>query len=171
MKLIFLACKLPESSAKRTLSELPMRLIMRYQWGVPYFHIACVDPRVTDKVMVWEAVTDGVVHREQDMDEPFDAYYVDVDSVRAQLYCRKMDEKIGLSYDFLGLYGFLWRSDKYQDNNKWFCSELGANGLMEAKVPAFNWNIMKPHRVTPALLVAGLKGPYTLGELRPQAEM
>ena len=171
MRLYILGHKGLPDGKLRSILELPSYLINKYQWGVEYSHISIVDPRSNNvnKIMIWEAWWDGVRYCEYTEDRPADAFYMEVPADTINLFVTWLDQQVGKAYDYLGLLGFLWRSNKYQNPNKWFCSELAATAFKVAGYHLYNWNVMQPHQVTPALMVAALTGPVTIQEIKAQS--
>lgn len=152
------------NSKIRLIMEFPAYIIKAYQWGVAYSHVAIVDGRCKE-FKIWESAIHGVVHVSPDLTRAIDGFYIDVLEDTATKMYNWLDSQVGKSYDFLGLLGFLWRTNKYQNSDKWFCSELIAAAFKEGGVRIFNWNILQPHQVTPATLLTGLTGPFSIEEV------
>lgn len=171
MKIWVLGHKGLPDGKMRSLMELPSYLINKYQWGTEYSHVSIVDPRPnnTGKIMIWEAWWDGVRYCEYDFDRVADAFYIDVPDSKVRLLVAWLDQQVGKPYDYFGLLGFLWRSNKYQNPNKWFCSELVATAFKVSHCKLYNWNIIKPHQITPALMLAALNGPLVVQEIVVQS--
>lgn len=56
----------------------------------------------------------------------------------------------GKKYDLAGVLGFVFRNDKIQKRNKWFCSELVSAGFKAIKKPLLSR--IPDHKVSPAML-------------------
>lgn len=63
----------------------------------------------------------------------------------------------GKPYDWAGIFGILTRNRKWEDDDKWFCSELTAWAFQKAGVPLL---IETSNRITPRdLLISPLLKP------------
>lgn len=145
-------------SYKTALASLPGYLISKFQWGCPYIHIAIVDYIDDEGIpLVWEALENGVVYHKLE-DRPFDLFYLEAKQVEIYAVKKWLIDQIGKPYDYFGLIGFLWRRE-YQNDNKWFCSELAAEALKQGGVASFNFNILKSWQVTPREFLTICKGP------------
>ena len=76
-------------------------------------------------------------------DTQVDVYSVQVDFDQQTLINFLLDQ-VGKKYDMPT--GFLTRSDKDADNNKWFCSELVAAAFEHVGSPLVN---LPPHKISP----------------------
>jgi len=59
--------------------------------------------------------------------------------------------QLGKPYDYLGLFGFLFRATRLQDKHKWFCSELVAEAYATAALPLMR---IPSHKIYPGMLAA-----------------
>jgi len=143
--------------ARHFLSSIP-RIIARYQWGVPYSHTAILVNPESPNPKCWEATSAGVTYNGwydcRPAGTPYHVYSYPCTVHQRERAFRFLDRQIGKPYDYWGLFAFLWRSSKYQDPKKWFCSELAAAAFQVSGISAFNWNVIKPHQITPRLLAA-----------------
>lgn len=65
--------------------------------------------------------------------------------------------QLGKPYDWSGVFSFLFPERDWQDDSKWFCSELVFASLAQAGVLLLNGN---PHKITPGnLLLSTLLNP------------
>uniref|UniRef100_A0A6M3L8N5 Uncharacterized protein n=1 Tax=viral metagenome TaxID=1070528 RepID=A0A6M3L8N5_9ZZZZ len=141
------------------------RLISRYCWNSPYTHISL--PHIESHIgnpqewVTWEAVSEGVVYGKMGT-RSFDLYGYPLDRIEVDKAWAWLGARVGSKYDYWGLYGFLWRSDKYQDPTKWMCSELGA-GALESIGKGFNWSVIRPHQISPKILLSICDGPLMVG--------
>lgn len=152
----------------QSIMNIPAWGISKFQWGSPYTHIAIVQNPMRDPLKCWEAVSGGVkFHKWKPPKKGYDLFYVPCTTeqlLNAHLFLKEQE---GKGYDYMGLFGFLWRSNEWQNDKKWFCSEVAAaamerSGFSEGP----NFNVVKPHQLSPAVLLAMAKGPYSLEEVR-----
>lgn len=149
-----------ERSYKTWLASLPSTLISKYQWGLPYIHTGVVYYIETGTTFVIEANAEGVVHSRYTNPKTYDLFYIDCTEEQLIAAHNWAHEQVGKPYDFLGLFAFLWRKD-YQDDSKWFCSELCSEMCKQAGIGLFNHKIIKTWQVTPRMMLGALKGPVS----------
>lgn len=154
----------------QTIWNIPAWGISKFQWGSPYTHIAIVQNPTRAKLRVWEAVAGGVkYHRWRPEGRKFDLFYVPCTKEQLLRAHSFLVQQQGKSYDFLGLGGFIWRSNKWQDDSKWFCSELAAAAMEWADFDEGpNFSVVRPHQMSPVALLTAAKGPYSLQEVRDE---
>ena len=155
-------------SLLQTVMNIPAWGISKFQWGSPYTHIAIAPNPKRDPLMCWEAVSGGVKYHEwEPLKAGYDLFYVPCTKeqlLNAMLFLKAQE---GKGYDYMGLFGFLWRSNKWQNDSKWFCSELAAAAMERGGFDEGpNFNVVSPHQLNPAILLATAKGPYSLSEVR-----
>lgn len=61
-----------------------------------------------------------------------------------------MEKEIGKGYDYIGLFGFVFRSSKMNDLKKWFCSKLVFAKAMEVKL--YLLLRTEPYQASPGLI-------------------
>jgi len=152
----------------QTVMNIPAWGISKFQWGSPYTHIAVSQNPMRDPMLCWEAVVGGVkFHEWKSPKAGFDMFYVPCTKeqlLNAHLFLKAQE---GKKYDYLGLGGFIWRSNKWQDDSKWFCSELAAAAMEHGWFDEGpNFNVVAPHQLSPATLLLAAKGPYSIEEVR-----
>lgn len=76
-------------------------------------------------------------------------YEVDADPHQVWAY---LETQLGKPYDWLGCLGIAFHRD-WEDDDKWFCSELIAKAFLEAGAPLLNPEI-KINRITPEDLLS-----------------
>jgi hypothetical protein len=144
----------------RKIMEFPGNFITKYSWGIRSRHIAII--KSVDKINgtglrlnVIEAVGKGVTEHSYEYD-PYvhDIYFLELEDQNYVKIMQWLWKQLGKKYDFLGLFGFLFRSDKWQNLHKWFCSELAMYPLFLYHIPVYNWKVIFPHQITPRLAIA-----------------
>lgn len=157
-------------NALQTIMNIPAWAISKFQWGSPYTHIAIVKNVMKDPLMVWEAISGGVVlNKWVAPPKGYDLFYIPCTTSELAAAYIFLSQQEGKGYDYMGLLGFLWRSNSWQNDSKWFCSELAAATMERAGfTEGPNFKVVQPHQLPPTLLLATAKGPYSLQEARDE---
>lgn len=104
------------------------RLIRFVTWS-KYSHFDFVLP---DGSYLGALVKEGVcIHNHKQPVELF--CKVDVTEEEAEKILEFAKKQIGKKYDFTGILGFGFRRGNWQDDDSWFCSELGAAAIQSVK--------------------------------------
>lgn len=127
-------------------SKLPGAVLIRAVTWSPWSHVALVDG---DEVIeaTWPAV------RVAPLAEVIAAHsahvIVDLPCLSPAEVIKAARSQVGKPYDLTALFGLLMRRD-WQEEDRWFCSELVAWAFSQSGSPLFRADAL--HRITPQLL-------------------
>lgn len=116
--------------------------LIQWRTGGPYSHVAfipCCSYTMHRNIMCCEArefagvryASGEMTHRKE---TPYDIFERQIGHDQYDLLHRFLFSKIGLGYDYLAVFGFIFRKDGplVHDSRRWFCSEFLAAGMMSA---------------------------------------
>ena len=121
------------------------RLIRFRTWSC-YSHVSWLDDSTGEVYEAWiggvrRAPNINYGHKPGTLISMFD---VKLTQAQSKKLLQFFNEQVGRGYDYLGILGFAFRGE-FQNQNKWFCSELIAGGFKEIGKPLLeripNWKV------------------------------
>lgn len=130
----------------------PFNWVIALRSGGKYSHCEFI---FKDEQMFGASFTDGRVRFEHYMyGNSHEVYNTNLTNEQEYALRGDCSRYQGRRYDYLGLVGFVFKSDDFQHQSKWFCSEIMAYLLMKHA----NYNPPKaPCRIHPSRLFESLK--------------
>ena len=138
-------------------------LIKWMQWGDKHTHVFYIpnfkqselsNPTVIEAwhepILKGGAVRKGKFYDVHTENTKFDIFHIEVTEKQYNDFNLYIESKIGNKYDFMGILGFIIKSD-IQNKNKSFCSELIFDSLQHIGINLLNYT--KPYKVKPSLLI------------------
>lgn len=95
---------------------------------------------------------EGVIEKEFDQNNYKRVERYEVKGSDQELVEAYMVSQLGKKYDFGAIFGFLSRTDKFENQDKWFCSELVAWAFKESGTPMLNPDV-DLHVISPGNLL------------------
>jgi hypothetical protein len=133
-------------------NNLPGSVLIRVGTWSDYSHVDIISPDRESGLILGATPWHGVSHRAiEDRIDHSTRWMIcefDADPKRVWAYA---ESQIGKKYDWLGCLGIAVHRD-WEEDDKWFCSELVAKAALQAGVPLINRRT-RVNRVTPQMLL------------------